>query len=79
MADQLAPQGRHGLWKARTLMGPDSAHFTEVGNGTIDWRGVLALAQKLEVEHYFVEQDKTDGPPMESVRASYNYLRKILA
>jgi sugar phosphate isomerase/epimerase len=62
-----------------TKMGPDSAHFTEVGNGTIDWRGVLALAQKLEVEHYFVEQDKTDGPPMESVRTSYNYLRKILA
>ena len=50
-----------------TKMGPDSAHFTEVGNGTIDWRGVLALAQKLEVEHYFVEQDKTDLPSMESV------------
>jgi hypothetical protein len=32
----------------------------------------------MQIEHYFVEQDHIDGPPIESVRASYNYLRKIL-
>jgi sugar phosphate isomerase/epimerase len=58
-------------------MSPSSAHFTEVGTGSIDWPHILAVARKLQIEHYFVEQDHIDGPPIESVRASYNYLRKI--
>ena len=59
-------------------MSQSSAHFTEVGAGAIDWPHILATAEKLQIEHYFVEQDHIDGPPIESVRASYNYLRKIL-
>jgi len=58
-------------------MNADSAHFTEVGHGTLDWKGILAEAQTLGVEHYFVEQDQTTIPPMESLRRSYDYLRKI--
>ena len=38
-------------------MNPTSAHFTEVGAGSIDWPSILALAKRLEVEHYFIEQD----------------------
>jgi sugar phosphate isomerase/epimerase len=58
-------------------MSASSAHFTEVGTGGIDWPHILAVAQKLQVEHYFVEQDHIDGPPIDSIRASYTYLRKI--
>ena len=58
-------------------MSQSSAHFTEVGTGGIDWPRILTAARKLQIEHYFVEQDHIDGPPIESVRASYNYLRKI--
>ena len=58
-------------------MSPSSAHFTEVGTGSIDWPHILSEARKFQIEHYFVEQDHIDGPPLESVRASYNYLRKI--
>jgi sugar phosphate isomerase/epimerase len=58
----------------------DSAeHFAEVGNGTIAWRPLLALAQKLGIEHYYVEQDKSDKTPMESLKISYSFLRKILS
>jgi sugar phosphate isomerase/epimerase len=53
-------------------------HFTEAGNGTIAFKPLLALAQKLGVEHYFVEQDESDKSPMESLKISYTYLRKIL-
>ncbi len=59
-------------------MSASSAHFTEVGSGKLNWREILALAQKLQVQEYIVEQDKTDGPPVDSIRISYNYLRKIL-
>jgi sugar phosphate isomerase/epimerase len=58
-------------------MSQSSAHFTEVGAGGIDWPHILAAARKLQIEHYFVEQDHIDGPPIESIRASYTYLRKI--
>jgi sugar phosphate isomerase/epimerase len=49
-----------------------------VGTGAIDWPRILAAARKLQIEHYFIEQDHIDGPPLESVRTSYNNLRKIL-
>jgi sugar phosphate isomerase/epimerase len=58
----------------------DSAeHFTEVGSGTIRWRPLLALAQKLGIEHYFVEQDKSTTSAMDSLKTSYAFLHKILS
>jgi sugar phosphate isomerase/epimerase len=59
-------------------MNADSAHFTEVGHGTLNWKAILAEGQELGVEHYFVEQDQTSIPPIESLRKSYTYLRSIL-
>jgi sugar phosphate isomerase/epimerase len=56
-----------------------SAHFTEVGTGSINWPEVIETAKKLQIEHYFIEQDHIEGPPVESLRASYTYLRKILS
>ncbi len=58
---------------------PSAEHFTEVGNGTIAFRAILEQAQAQGIEHYFVEQDSTDKSPVESVRISYNNLRKLLA
>jgi len=49
-------------------------HFTEVGNGTMDWKKVLSAAEQLNVEHLFVEQDESDRPPLESLRISYRNL-----
>lgn len=58
----------------------DSAmHFTEVGKGTIAWRPLLALAQKLGVEYYFVEQDESDKSPMDSLKISYDFLHSIMS
>jgi sugar phosphate isomerase/epimerase len=59
-------------------MSDGSSHFTEVGTGGIDWPKILATAKKLQVEHYFIEQDRIAGSPIDSLRASYNYLRKAL-
>jgi sugar phosphate isomerase/epimerase len=54
-------------------------HFTEVGNGTIAWRQVFAQAEKLGIEHYYVEQDESDKAPMDSLKVSYQYLHKLLS
>ena len=47
--------------------------MTEVGGGTLDFRGILAQRQKAGLRHFFVEHDEPRDP-MGSVRASYNYL-----
>lgn len=60
-------------------MSEGSSHFTEVGTGGINWPAILATAEKLNIEHYFIEQDRIQGSPIDSLRASYNYLRKVLA
>jgi sugar phosphate isomerase/epimerase len=51
--------------------------FKEVGNGVIDWAKVLQAADTAGVKHYFVEQDQTPGDPVESLRQSFAYLKKL--
>jgi sugar phosphate isomerase/epimerase len=50
--------------------------FTEVGRGIIQWKPIFEAAGD-ELKHYFVEQDKCDGPPIESAKISYEYLHKL--
>jgi sugar phosphate isomerase/epimerase len=52
-------------------------HFTEVGNGSIHWKSILAAAQRHQIGHMFVEQDESDRSPMESLRISYANLEKM--
>ena len=51
-------------------------HFTEVGNGTIDWKKILMAAEQLQAEHLFVEQDESERP-LESLRISYRNLVEV--
>ena len=52
--------------------GPASAHFTEVGEGTLDWVSILRLAAEAHIPYMFVEQDQTERPPLESLQISYS-------
>jgi len=54
-------------------------HFTEVGSGTLDWKNIFATAEKVGVEHYFVERDNGDLPPIDSLRVSFQNIQKLLA
>ncbi|MGA7343380.1 MAG: sugar phosphate isomerase/epimerase [Terracidiphilus sp.] len=58
--------------------GPDSAHFTEVGTGTLDWTTILRLAGEDRIPYMYVEQDQTERPPLESLQISYTNLVKFL-
>lgn len=58
-------------------MNQDSAHFVPVGKGSLDWKAILAEAQTVGVEHYFVEQDQTTGSPYDAIKASYQYLHRL--
>lgn len=51
--------------------------FKEAGKGVIDWAKVLRAAHAAGVKHYFVEQDQTEGNPIDSLRISYQYLHGL--
>jgi len=56
---------------------PGKAAFKEIGSGVLDWAKVLRAASAAKVEHYFVEQDQTPADPMDSLRQSMEYLKKL--
>ena len=51
--------------------------FAEVGNGRVDFVAVLGTATDNGAKHFFVEQDQTPGPPVDSLKTSIAHLRKI--
>jgi sugar phosphate isomerase/epimerase len=51
--------------------------FRELGNGAVDIPAVLRAAKEAGVKHYFVEQDETPGDPLQSLRASFQYLESL--
>lgn len=53
------------------------AAFKEVGNGSLDFKAILAAAEKAKVEHYMVEQDFTPGNPLDSLKQSWENLKKL--
>jgi sugar phosphate isomerase/epimerase len=51
--------------------------FREVGTGTLDIPLILRACEAIGVRHYIVEQDQTKGNPVDSLRISYNNIRKM--
>jgi len=51
--------------------------FAEVGHGSIDWKPIFAAAPKGGMQHYYVEQDDCERPPLESVKMSFEYLKNL--
>jgi sugar phosphate isomerase/epimerase len=56
---------------------PGKQAFKEIGNGVLDWAKVLHAATAAGTRHYFVEQDQTPGDPLDSLRQSMAYLKKL--
>ena len=69
---------RKAGFPASQTLDETAEHFTEIGNGTINWRAILSEANKNHVQHLFVEQDSCDRPPIDSVRISYQNLLPLL-
>jgi sugar phosphate isomerase/epimerase len=51
--------------------------FKEVGSGSLDIPAILKAAPGLGVKHYFVEQDQSEGDPLDSLRKSFEYLKTV--
>lgn len=70
--------GRFPLWHVKDMAKTPSQTFTEVGNGSIDFKNIFAQAEKSGLDYFFVEQDTTPGNPYDSITQSINYIKKNL-
>jgi len=52
-------------------------HFTELGKGSIPWPALIEQAHRQGVRYAFMDQDETSIPVLESLRQSYQYLKKV--
>ena len=69
--------GRFPLVHVKEMDRTPQKYFTEVGKGVVDFKRVFAQAKLGGIRHFFVEQDETPGPAIESARESYEYLKKL--
>ena len=54
-------------------------NITEIGNGNMNWKGILECAEKAGVKYYIVEQDTNWSPNcFAAVKKSADYLRKFM-
>ncbi len=51
--------------------------MAEIGEGNLDWEGILATAREIGVQWYIVEQDTCERDPFESLEISFNNLKKM--
>ena len=52
--------------------------FAEIGEGNLNWEGILEEAKKAGVEWYIVEQDRTyDRDPFDSLKISFDNMKEM--
>lgn len=55
-------------------------YYTSIGNGNIDFKAIVPLAEKTGVKYFVVEQDRywRDNDPFKSIQDSYDYIKANL-
>lgn len=71
--------GRFVMWHVKDMDKTEKKFFTEVGNGSIDFKRIFAETKTAGLQYYFVEQDQTPGNPIDSITTSFGNLKKILS
>ncbi len=69
--------GRFHLLHVKDMDSTPRRFFADAGKGVIDFKSIFAQAGKAGVRHYFVENDEPAGSPFESLRVSFEYLRRL--
>ena len=70
--------GRYPLWHVKDMDKTPQQNFTEVGNGTINFKEIFKYKNLAGMKYFFVEQDITPGDPFVSIKESINYIKKNL-
>jgi len=66
---------RFPLWHVKDMQ-KDTKNFTEIGNGTIDFKRIFEAKEKAGLEYWFLEQDFGDKDIFESLSISKKYIKE---
>lgn len=69
--------GRCPLVHLKDMEAGEDKHFAEVGNGIMDIGAIAAAAKEGGAQWFIVEQDKCKRPALESVKMSFDNLKKM--
>lgn len=69
--------GRCPLVHLKDLQSKDGKKFAEVGSGVIDVKAIVKAAEEAGTEWLVVEQDACYRPSLESIKISYDNLKKM--
>lgn len=69
--------GRFPLLHVKDMDRTPARGFADLGQGSIDFARIFRSARRGRTRHFFYEQDRTPGPPLDSARAGYRYLRQL--
>lgn len=53
-------------------------HFAPVGDGNLNWDGIVKTANDIGITHFVVEQDRCEGDVFEAIERSYKALHRML-
>ncbi|MBB6369477.1 sugar phosphate isomerase/epimerase family protein [Chryseobacterium shigense] len=65
--------GRFPLWHVKDMKA-GTKDFTEIGNGTINFKRIFSAREKAGLKYWFLEQDSSDKDIFESIRISKKYI-----
>ena len=63
--------GRVQLWHVKDMANTEEKEFAPVGTGTIDFKSIFSNAKVSGLKYFFVEQDRSKGSPIDSIKTSY--------
>ena len=66
--------GRIDILHLKDMGMADKQFITEIGQGNINFDGIIETADKIGVKYYVVEQDTCPGDPFESLKISKKYI-----
>ena len=69
--------GRFVAFHVKDMDNTPKGAFTEVGRGVISFKELFAGSKRAGVKYFIVEQDQTPGSPFDSIKTSFDYLKKL--
>jgi len=68
---------RYSLFHIKDAPSLGADHDVELGKGIVDFRRLLAMIDRIDQKHLYVEQETYPGVPLDSVKRDYAYISQL--
>lgn len=68
---------RYDLFHIKDAPSLGADHDVELGKGIVDFRRLLAMIDRIDEKHLYVEQESYPGAPLDSVKRDYAYISQL--